>query len=57
MDEQQSQKMKAIDDQQAEGVGGKRPYETPRLKKLGSVQQLTEGTHVFNVPDDTILSA
>ena len=56
MDEQQSQKMKAIDDQQAEGVGGKRPYETPRLKKLGTVQQLTQGVHVLNIPDDGVLS-
>lgn len=38
MDEQQSQKIKAIDDQQAEGVGGKRPYRTPKLTKLGSVE-------------------
>ena len=31
MDEQQPQKMKAIDDQQEEGVRGKRPYKTPKL--------------------------
>lgn len=40
MDEQQSQKVKAIDDQQAEGVRGKHPYHTPRLRKLGSAQRV-----------------
>ena len=51
MDEQQSQKVKAIDDQQAEGAGGKRPYHTPRLTKLGSVEQLTQGTPNVALPD------
>ena len=36
----------------AEAVRGKRPYETPRLTKLGTVRELTQGTpHVF-LPDD-----
>lgn len=38
MDEHQSQKMKAIDDHQAEDVRGKRPSHTPKLAKLGSVE-------------------
>lgn len=57
MDEHQSQKIKAIDDQQAEGVGRKRPYRTPKLKKLGSVEQLTQGIPILAIPDDGILSA
>ncbi|MCR4318915.1 MAG: PIG-S family GPI transamidase component [Candidatus Brocadiaceae bacterium] len=52
MDEQQSQKVKAIDDQQTEGVRGKRPYKTPTLKKLGSLEQLTQGIPNIPVPDD-----
>ena len=56
MDDQQSQKMKAIDDQQTEGVRGKRPYRTPKLRKLGSVEQVTQGSPVLAIPDDTVLS-
>ena len=59
MDEQQSQKIKAIDDQQEEngpGVSKKKPYETSRLARLGSVQQLTQGTAVFPLPDDAFFS-
>ncbi|MBI5411078.1 MAG: hypothetical protein HZA21_03705 [Nitrospirae bacterium] len=56
MDEQQLQKIKAIDDQQAEGVGGKRPYRTPKLTKLGTVQQLTEGMPLIALADDNVLS-
>ncbi len=40
----------------AEGVRGKRPYHTPKLAKLGSVKQLTEGNPILPIPDDTILS-
>ncbi len=35
----------------AEAVREKYPYHTPTLKKLGSVEQITQGTHVANVPD------
>lgn len=56
MDVQQSQKMKAIDDQQAEEAGGKLPYKTSMLRKLGSVEQLTQGTFFQPGPDDTVFS-
>jgi len=56
MDEQQPQKVKAIDDQQAAGAGGKRPYHTPTLTKLGSVEQVTQGTHILPIRDDGVLS-
>ena len=35
----------------AEAVRVKRPYETPRLTKLGSVRELTQGTPQISVPD------
>lgn len=31
--------------------GGKRPYQTPKLKRLGKVEQLTQGIHVTRIPD------
>ncbi len=40
----------------ADAVRVKRPYHTPKLTKLGSVEQLTQGTHIVPLPDDTILS-
>lgn len=40
---------------EAEAVREKRPYQTPRLKKLGSVEQLTEGVS-GPIPDDTFFS-
>lgn len=57
MNEQQSQRIKAIDDQQADGTGGKRPYKTPMLAKLGSVEQLTRGIPAVPVPDVAGISA
>ena len=30
----------------------KKSYETPTLRKLGGLRQLTEGTHVAAQPDD-----
>ena len=36
----------------AEGAGGKRPYETPTLTKLGSVEQLTQGVPNVALPDN-----
>ena len=57
MDEQQSQKVKAIDDQQAEVGNEKKPYHTPTLTRLGNVTQLTRGGHpAFPTPDDSVLS-
>ena len=50
-------KKQSNEKQDAEGSGGKRPYETPTLTKLGSVEQLTQGMPVLAVPDDGILSA
>lgn len=48
--------MQAMDDQQAEGAGGKRPYQTPKLTKLGNVRELTQGGSVLPVPDDGTFS-
>ncbi len=39
------------EEQDEERVGGKRPYETPMLTKLGNVQQVTQGTPIVRVPD------
>ena len=48
---------KARDEEKAEeAVRGKRPYETPRLTKLGSVKQLTQGLVASPVPDDGVIS-
>lgn len=43
--------MRAVDDQQVQGAKQKKPYETPRLKKLGSVEQVTQGVKAQPVPD------
>ncbi len=49
---------KALDEKKdAEGAGGKRPYHTPKLTKLGSVEQLTQGIPALPLPDDAGLSA
>lgn len=50
MDTQQLQK-KQDEEQLVEGVRGKRPYQTPTLRKLGSVEQVTEGTAIGPVSD------
>lgn len=49
--------VQAMDDKQAELSQGKQPYAAPALKKLGTVQELTQGTHVILQPDDTVFSA
>lgn len=44
-------KKKEHDESQEEGFPGKRPYETPRLTKLGTVEQLTQGDILLLEPD------
>ena len=41
----------------ADGVRGKRPYQTPRLTKLGSVEQVTQGARLVPLPDTGGISA
>ena len=53
MDTQQLQK-KQDEEQLVEGVHGKRPYQTPTLTKLGSVEQVTHGDAAFPVPDNSV---
>lgn len=45
-------KEKEHDENQDEKCIRKRPYHTPSLTKLGSVEQLTRGTVHRGVPDD-----
>lgn len=52
MDEQQSQKVKAINDQQAEVGNEKKPYHTPTLTRLGNVTQLTKGLPFVSNPEN-----
>jgi hypothetical protein len=40
-----------------DAVRGKRPYETPRLTKLGTVRELTQGIPDVVLPDDVGVSA
>lgn len=48
--------MQAMDDKQAEVVHQKKPYETPTLTKLGSVEQVTQGQPRVPVPDPGTVS-
>jgi hypothetical protein len=48
--------VQAMDDKQAELSQEKQPYATPRLMKLGNVEQLTQGMPLAPGPDDTVLS-
>ena len=48
--------MQTMDDRQAEVGKEKKPYQTPTLKKLGNVQQLTKGTPLLPGSDDTVFS-
>lgn len=41
----------AHEEQEEAGAQGKSPYHTPRLKRLGKVEQLTQGDHITRVPD------
>jgi len=36
--------------------GPKTAYETPVLKRLGSVAEVTQGTHIGTTPDNAVLS-
>ncbi|MGH8060189.1 MAG: hypothetical protein ACREOH_23615 [Candidatus Entotheonellia bacterium] len=47
----------AREEQEEAGVQGKRPYHTPKLKRLGKVDQLTQGAHIVPVPDEGGASA
>lgn len=44
--------VQAMDDKQAELSQEKQPYAAPALKKLGTVQELTQGNPTFPIPDD-----
>jgi hypothetical protein len=39
-----------------ESSSGRRQYETPRVVDLGTVAELTRGTHTGNVHDTLIIS-
>ena len=41
----------AREEQEEAGVRGKSPYQTPQLKRLGTVEQLTQGSPNIPVPD------
>ncbi len=55
--EKMEKQMQAKADKPAEVGSKKKPYETPRLTKLGSVEQLTQGLPPIPSPDVNGLSA